>query len=166
MERTSFAFMLCGQHGAERGHLSPSRGAAPGLLGRNHAIDARNVQLHALAVEDSLGRTVRAGYKCCGIRFRPDFRPEWIPSLTLRLIQSHGPGCHRARRQGGKKVHPVVIKPATSLGGRPQQGIDEEAGDCPQVLRTTHGRGLTPGRRHRPGPPRLVRSLLPLCRRG
>ena len=51
---------------------------------------------------------------------------------TRRSSHRQRSSCDDRRRQGGKKIHRIIIEPAAPFGGGPQQGIDEETGDCAQ----------------------------------
>ena len=57
---------------------------------------------------------------------------DYAQPSTCFVIAEPRLRCDRGRRQRGKKVYPIIIKPAAALGGGTQQGIDKETGDCAQ----------------------------------
>jgi hypothetical protein len=67
------------------------------------------------------------------IGVKPGFGLSGIPRhSTCVSLQRQSANCDGSRRQSGKKIDRIIIKPAAALGGGPQQGIDKETGDCAQ----------------------------------
>ena len=84
-----------------------------------------------MAVEDSLG--VRGGGLSAVESHSSQNAAEWIPQHSICVSsQRQGSSGDNSRRQRGKKIYRIIIKPPAALGGGPQQGIEQKTGDCPQ----------------------------------